>query len=113
MLSVAESTALLMLYDQPLQDFTARKRSLGQGNHFRGVHRVGWLPSMHHRSNDHEGVCILGVCIRVGLHRGVGLGRTPLPEIHGIPRDTVNKRPVRILLECFLVLCNIEFEILI
>ena len=47
----------------------------------------GWLPSMHHRS------CDQGVCIR---------GDRP-SEIHGILRDTVNKRAVRILLECFLV----------
>ena len=40
-----------------------------------------------------------------GLHPG-GLGRTPPPpvEINGLLRDTVNKRAVRILLECFLVL---------
>ena len=31
-----------------------------------------------------------------------GGGQTPL-EIHGIPWDTVNKRTVRILLECILV----------
>ena len=32
-------------------------------------------------------------------------GQTPSPEIHGILRDTVNKRAVRIPLECILVLC--------
>ena len=49
-----------------------------------------WLPSMHHRSHN------WGVC----LQRGVG--QTPT-EINGILRDTVNKRVVRILLECILV----------
>ena len=32
-----------------------------------------------------------------------GLGRSPPTEIHGILRITVNRRAVRILLECFLV----------
>ena len=59
--------------------------------------RGGWLPSMHHRSHDQVGICHQG-----GLHRGRGLGRPP-PQLHGILRDTVNKRAVRILLECFLV----------
>ena len=36
------------------------------------------------------------------LHQGRGLGRPPY-EIHGLLRDTVNKRSVRILLECILV----------
>ena len=42
------------------------------------------------------------VCLRGGggLHPG-GVRQTP-SEIHGIPRDTVNKRAVGILLECFL-----------
>ena len=42
-----------------------------------------WLLSMYHRLNQ--------------------FGRTPPPEIHGILPDTVIKRAVRILLECFLV----------
>ena len=58
-----------------------------------------WLPSMHHRSHDR------GVCIQGGLHPG-GVGHTPL-EIHGILRDTVNKRAVLILLECILVQYNV------
>ena len=42
---------------------------------------------------------------RGGLHPG-GVGHTPL-EIHGIVRDTVNKRAVLILLECILVQYNV------
>ena len=60
---------------------TARKRSLGQGNVF--------TPVCH---SVHGG----GVCIQ----RGLGLGR---PPSHGILWDTINKRVVRILLECILV----------
>ena len=52
--------------------FTARKRSLVQGNVFTGVcpQEGGWLPSIHHRSHD-QGRSALG-----GLHPG-GLGRPP------------------------------------
>ena len=53
---------------------------------------------MHHRSHDQVGICHQG-----GLHPGEGVGQTPPHELHGILRDTVNKRAVRILLECFLV----------
>ena len=57
------------------------------------------LPSMHHRSHD-QGICLPG-----GLHQGrpptPRKGRPP-PTIR-ILRDTVNKRAVRILLECLLV----------
>ena len=86
----------------------------------------GWLSSMHHRSHDQGGLHPGGgsassgrVCIRGGLPPGesasrglgrspqvclrVGVGRAPPPEIHGILRDTVNKRVVCILLECILV----------
>ena len=49
---------------------------------------------MHHRSYD-LGVRLGGVCIE-------GVGRPPL-KIHGILRDTVNKRTLRILLEYILV----------
>ena len=46
---------------------------------------------MHHRSHDQG-----------GLYSGRAWADTPLP-IHGILRDTVNKRAVRILLECILI----------
>ena len=47
-------------------------------------------------------------CNPLGLPTGVvciqgELDRPPLPEMHGKLLDTVNKRVVRILLECFLV----------
>ena len=41
--------------------------------------------------------CGGGACVAVGGMRGGGGG------MHGIRRDTVNERPVRILLECILV----------
>ena len=72
-----------------------------------------WLPSMHHRSHD-QGVCLWGVClweiclwgvcIQGDLHPGWA-DSPPPPEIHGILQDTVNKRVVRILLECI----NVKF----
>ena len=46
--------------------------------------------------------CITGHMIRGVCIRGGG-GADPPAEIHGILQDTVNKRVVRILLECFLV----------
>ena len=53
-----------------------------------------WLPSMHHRSHDQS------------LHPG-WLGRSLQPL-----QDTVNKRAVRILLECILVLiCGCKGQI--
>ena len=57
---------------------------------------------MLHRSHDQGGF------ISMGLHPGWGGGSAfrgvgQTPEIHGILRDTVNKRAARILLECFLV----------
>ena len=69
--------------------FTARKRSLEQGNVFtpvcHSVHRGrGWLPSMHHRLHD-RGVCLQGVCIQGGL------GRPPPP---GLPLGG-GKAPMR------------------
>ena len=81
--------------------FTARKRSLGQGNIFIGVglstgRRGGWLPSMHHRSHDQEG-------LPGGRSASSGGWADPPPQIHGILRDTVNKRAVHSLLECILV----------
>ena len=42
----------------------------------------------------------MGVCLQGNFIEG---GQTP-PEIHGILQDMVNKRVVRILLECILVL---------
>ena len=78
------------------------------------------------------GVCVQGVCIWVAVYRGGlhpggsaskggcwadpppspwaclqgGWGDPPSPTIHGIRRDTINKRAVHILLECILVLKN-------
>ena len=57
---------------------TARKRSLGQGNVFRGVclsMGVGgvWLPSMHHRLHDQQFLPPGGSASRGGLHPGRGL----------------------------------------
>ena len=43
-------------------------------------------------------------CIQWGCaSRGVGQTPSPPPETYGILRDTVNKRAVRILLECILL----------
>ena len=53
-----------------------------------------------------ECILVTGVCLFTGRkYRGEyhPLGGVPNPPIHGILRDTVNKRAVRILLECFLV----------
>ena len=75
---------------------TARKRSLGQGNVF---------TRMCHSIHRGEEVCLGRVYLKGGLPPG-GLDPGELgrpPEIHEILRDTVNKRAVRILLECFLV----------
>ena len=60
-----------------------------------------WLPSMHHRSHD-QGASTL---LPVGRPWGVR-PTTPTPMLApcGILRDTVNKRAVRILLECILVI---------
>ena len=52
-----------------------------------------------------EGICLQGVFIQGGLRLGVGSWADP-PKIHGILLDTVNKRVVRILLECILVLIS-------
>ena len=51
----------------------------------------GWLPSMHHWSHNQGGSA------------QPPRMQTPLDADHD-PRDTVNKRAVRILLECILVL---------
>ena len=59
---------------------------LPQGNVFTPVchsfHRRGWLPSMHHRPHDSEGLHSGAVCIQEGLQNGGGLhpgglGRLP------------------------------------
>ena len=84
------------------EHLTARKRSLGQGNVFKpvchSVHMGCSLLSMHHRSHDQGG-------LHLGRSASRGVGRPP--EVHGILQDTVNKRAVRILLECILVLHKI------
>ena len=69
------------------------------------VHRGTWLPSMHHRSHDVRGLHPVGVCIRVGLLSRGHVTDPPSPrQLHEhLLRDTVNKRAVRILLECILV----------
>ena len=76
---------------------TVRKQSLGQGNIFTSVcHSFcprGSLPPGESASgggSDSSG----------GLHKGGGIGQTPLSRVL---QDTVNKRAVRILLECILV----------
>ena len=112
------------------QDFYRPQTKFGQGNIFTGVSLSrggGWLTSMYHRSHD-WGVCLRGggsaskgegsasrgtrVCIQgVGQYPpmsayGRGVRQTPSsppPKIHGILQDTVNKRAIRILLECILV----------
>ena len=76
----------------------ARKRSLEQGNVFTLM-----CHSVHGRGSVLGGSTSRGVCIQGVYLGGEGkLGRPP--EIHEILRDTVNRRAVRILLECFLVL---------
>ena len=81
--------------------FTARKRSLGQGNIFSSVCREfcsygGWSASVH-----------AGIPLPPGSRhppsRQSPLEQTP-PE-QCMLGDTVNKRAVCILLECNLVLC--------
>ena len=75
---------MLCVYSEraPKHILTARKRSLGQGNVFtsvcHSVRGVGWLPNMHHRSHHIT---------------------EPPPAW-----CRVNKRAVRILLECILVI---------
>ena len=82
------------------------------------VNVTGFLPPANEVSEDYvftpicqsfcsqRGVCIQGVCIQGGLHPvGVcieGSWADPPPH-HQILCDTVNERPVRILLECILV----------
>ena len=90
--------------------FTARKRSCGNVMFLHlsvshSVHRGEGMSAS--RGSASSRVCIQwgglhpwGVCIQRGLHPG-GFGLTPPP--HRIPRDTVNERAVRILLECILV----------
>ena len=86
---------------------TACKRSLGQGNVFTGVCL----------STGGEGfgfpVCITGHMTRASAQHPLPVGRpggvrptTPTPMLApcGILRDTVNKRVVRIRLECILVI---------
>ena len=74
----------------------------------------GWLLRMHHRSHD-QGVCIQGGLPPAGSAT-VGIDRPPVlagggwadpPEDTEILQDTVNKRVVRILLECILVFTKI------
>ena len=74
--------------------FTAHTWSLGQVNIFTPVCVIlfGGVASQHASQ-----VTWLG-----GLLTG-GLAEPPTPVIHGILWDTVNKRVVRILLECILV----------
>ena len=82
--------------------FTTRKRSLGQGNVFtpvcHSVHGrevlVGLPACITGRMTSMGGSAYRGVCIGGGAYRGVG--QTPL-ELE------LEKRAVRILLECFLV----------
>ena len=57
----------------------------------------GILGSLHRGGGCIQG----GVCIQRGLHPGGWADHSP--EIHGLLQDTVNKRTICILLECFLV----------
>ena len=87
-----------------IQFFYRPQTKLREGNvlHLSVCSSGGWLPSMHHRSHDQDGLHRGGGVgqIPLGLPTGEGIGQTP-PEIYGILWDTVNKRAVRILLECF------------
>ena len=104
--------------------FTARKRSLGQGNVFtpvcHSVHRggVSFPACITGHMNDqgclHRGgsVCLEGgVCLQVVRIWGVCIqvwgGGDRQTSLHWILRDMVNKRVVRILLECNLVIVNV------
>ena len=74
---------------------------------FHSVHRGGrgWLPACitgHRHDWGGGGVNIWG-SLHLGWSASQGVGRPPPPGIHGILLHTVNKRTVRILLECFLV----------
>ena len=75
---------------------TAHKRSVGQGNVFTGVclstRGSAQTPECRHPSGGRPPWC-----------------RPPPLEIHGILRETVNKRAVRILLECILVCIYVYF----
>ena len=67
--------------------------------------RGGWFAGMHHRSHDQGGLPPGGLH-QEGLPPGWGStyrGCADPPDIHGILWDMVNKRAVRILLECILV----------
>ena len=60
--------------------FTARKRSLGQGNVFTGIclSTGGGLASQNQKLHDQgASASSRGVCIRRGLHPGRGLDRPP------------------------------------
>ena len=90
-----------------LQIFTARKRSLGQGNVFtpvcHSVHRGGWwLPSMHWEgefpSMHWEGGVGFPTYTGLASQHALGSGGW-LPSMHW----NWEKRAVCILLECFLV----------
>ena len=108
---------ILEVCESRVHIITPHKRSLGQGNVFipvcypvhregvgfpacitghmtRGLHLGGLPPGSW--AEPPPGLSTGGVCIRGG-------GQTPSPKIHGILRDTVNKRVVGILLECFVV----------
>ena len=72
--------------------FTVHKRSLGQGNIFTSVcHSV------------HREICPTSSRQTPDADRPGCRIPAPHPEIDGILWDTVNKRSVRILLQCFLV----------
>ena len=74
-----------------------------------GAHRSmnSWQVGGTHPTGMFYHLCVILSTITGHMTRGVciqeGLGRPPPPEIHGILQDTVNKRAVRILLECILV----------
>ena len=69
-------------------------------------HMTGWLSDS--RGSASGGLCIWGVCIPSFTWACLqgGWADPPSPTIHGILRDTINKRAVHILLECIPVLKN-------
>ena len=113
--------------------FTARKRSLGQGNIFRSVCQEFCPQGGMHGKGGHAwwGACVGGMCGREACvvggcawwgvcmagghawqggmhHRGCVVGG----HAWQIPQDTVNERVVRTLLECIPVICLILVQML-
>ena len=93
-----------MVSNNSLRIFTARNRSLGQGNVFtpvcHSVHKGGGLcPSMRHRSRDRrslsgglsvQGVSVQGVSVQGSMSRGVSLSRGV--SVREAPRTVTSRR---------------------